>query len=76
MTSSLPRKNTFFSGKTIISVISAGVQLEGVGINKMLVENDFVSLGFFDHFQGFDVCVPFDIVWIVHGDGLVLPKIW
>ena len=44
--------------------------MEGVGIDKMLVENDFVSLSFFDHFQGFDVCVPFDIVWIVHGDGL------
>ena len=39
-------------------------------MDDAFVENDFVSLGFFDHFQGFGVCAPFDHVWIVHRDGL------
>ena len=44
--------------------------MEGVEMDDAFVENDFVSLGFFDHFQGFGVCAPFDHVWIVHRDGL------
>ena len=41
--------------------------MKGVGIDHALVENDFLSLGFFDRFQGFSVGVAFDLVGIVHG---------
>ena len=34
----------------------------------MLVENDFIALGFFDGFQSFGAGVPFDLVWIVYSD--------
>ena len=43
--------------------------MKGVGIDDVLVENDFVSLGFFDCFRGSGVSVPFDLVWIVYRDG-------
>ena len=48
--------------------VSVGVRLKGVGIDDALVENYFVSLGFFDRFQGFGVGVKFDLVRIVYGD--------
>ena len=40
--------------------------MKGVGIEAAFVENDFVSLGFFDCFKGFGAGVPFDLVWIVY----------
>ena len=42
--------------------------MKGVWINHALVKKHSVPLAFFDRFQSFGVGVPFDLVWIVHGD--------
>ena len=46
--------------------VAIRVQFEGVRIGNAFVEDDFVSFGFFDGLQCLGVCVPFDLVWIVH----------
>ena len=48
--------------------VTVGIREERVGIDDAFVEDDFVSLGFFDGGQGFRVGVSFDLVRVVHSD--------
>ena len=48
--------------------VTIGIGSERVGIHDAFVEDDFVSLGFFDNLQCFGVHVAFDLVWIVDSD--------
>ena len=48
--------------------VAIGIRSEGLGIDDAFVENDFVSLGFFNGLQCLGVGVAFDLVWIVDSD--------
>ena len=48
--------------------MTIGIGLERVGIDDAFVEDDFVSLRFFDGLQCLGVGVSFDLVWIVDSD--------
>ena len=48
--------------------VTIGIRSERVGIHDGFVEDDFVSLGFFNSLQCLSVHVAFDLVWIVDSD--------
>ena len=49
-------------------LVTVGIRSERVGIDDAFVEDDFVSFGFFDGFEGFGLDISSDLVRIVDSD--------